>query len=171
MVNVKKQNIVNEIKEIMEDKKNVLFVDFTGLTANNAIILRRKIRENNGVYKVYKNRLFLKAVEDKGYVNDVKTITKNITGFVFVDDDPTGVAKVLKTFNKEVETFKIKGGLYEDKVLSEQDVIALANIPSKQELIGKLVYVLNAPLMKLLNVLKANQRDLVLVLKQIEEKK
>ena len=171
MVNTRKKEIVKEIQDIMNGKQNVLFVDFTGLDANNTVILRREIKKNNGIYKVYKNRIFKKAVEEKEYGKELDTIARNITGFVFIDDDPTGVARVVKKFEKLVETFKIKGGVYEDSILTEADVQELAKIPSKDELIGKLLYVLNAPLIKLLNILKANQRDFVLVLKQISEKK
>ena len=83
----------------------------------------------------------------------------------------TGVSKTLREWAKIHKTFKIKGGYYNNRILQENDILELAKIPSKNELIGKLLYLLNSPLTRLVGVLKANQRDLVNVVKQISDKK
>ncbi len=171
MANAKKIEDVKLISEILGEKGNVFFVDFTGLDANKTILFRREIREKGGIYKVFKNRLFKIAAKNNNMPTEIEEFTRLTTGFVFIGEDPTGVAKALKKWEKENETFKIKGGFYIDRILGEEEIAELSKIPSKDELLGRLLYLLNSPLTRFIGVLKANQRDLVAVLKQVSEKK
>ena len=171
MVNVRKKEIVNEIQELLKDKENVFLIDFTGVDANKTNQFRREIKKNDGLYKVLKNRLFKKAVEDKKYFDSIKDFTVETTGFVFAGEDPTAIAKSLKDMEKDNEDFRIKGAVFLEDILEREQILKLADIPSKDVLLSKLVYVLQAPLRKLVGVMRANQRDLVLVLNQIKDKK
>ncbi len=171
MVKEIKKTTVSEIEELLVSKENLFFVDFSGLDANALVKFRKNIRSRGGVYKVFKNRLFKIAARNRSYPEEITDFTTDITGYVFSPEDPTGIAKFLESWSKENKTFQIKGGVYQNKVLKKEDVISLANIPSKEELVAKLLFVLNSPVIRFVNVLKANQRDLVLVLKGINDKK
>jgi large subunit ribosomal protein L10 len=170
MVNKQKQEEVRHIEELIQSDSNIFFVDFTGIDANNTVEFRRKIRHLGASYKVYKNRLFKVAAAKCSFPAEIEEFTNQTTGFIFVGEDVTGVSKTLKEWANTFKTFKIKGGYYNNSILHENDILELAKIPSKNELIGKLLYLLNSPLTRLVGVLKANQRDLVSVVKQISKK-
>ncbi|NQU99750.1 MAG: 50S ribosomal protein L10 [Parcubacteria group bacterium] len=166
-----KEVIVQALAEDLNKAKSLVFTDYQGLSVNDIEELRNKIQEKEGDYKVIKNNLFQKALEKselKGVeVGEMKGPLA--LGFGFVDE--VAAAKEIYTFAKGKEVPKMSGGILEGKYLDEKEILALAKLPSKEELLAKVVGSINAPVSGFVNVLAGNLRGLVSVLNNIKEAK
>lgn len=169
MVKQYKVDQVEEIKSKFSDSDIVLFVDYRGLNVESVTELRSKLRENEVVYKVYKNTLAKIALKDN-VTEDVNKILEGPTAFAFAKD-PVSVSKVLTSYSKENEDLEIKGGIYQGEFLDISQIKQLAVLPSKEELLAKLVYLLNAPVSGLVNVMSGPARKLVYALNAVKEQK
>ena len=94
-----------------------------------------------------------------------------MTGVAYTDTDPVALAKILNDFAKEVPALSYKGGMVSGKDVDPEQFKALATLPGREELLAKLLYVLQAPMRNLLGVFQASARDLILVLKAAADKK
>jgi len=166
-----KEKIVAELVEDLNKAKSLVFTNYQGLTVNDIQELRNKIQEKEGDYKVIKNSLLQKALEKselKGIeVGEMKGPLA--LGFGFADE--VAAAKEIYTFAKGKEVPKMSGGLLEGKYLDENEIVALAKLPSKEELLARVVGSINAPVSGFVNVLAGNLRGLVSVLNNIKEAK
>ena len=166
-----KEEIVKDIVEDLNKAKSLVLTDYQGLTVNDIQELRNKIQEKDGDYKVIKNNLFQKALE-KSDLKDIKVEEIEgplALGFGFADEVLT--AKEIYTFAKEKELPKISGSILEGKYLDEKETVALAKLPSKEELLARVVGSINAPVSGFVNVLAGNLRGLVSVLNNVKEAK
>ncbi len=172
---IKKKELVASYKERLEKSNGfVVFFNFQGIDAFPMSQLRAQIRSEGGEIVVGKNTLFYRAFKDTA-LTDHREIFLNPTAALFAYKDPVSVTKKLveflkETFEKDYEG-KIKGGLLNGKYISPQGVITLAELPSREELISKLMGILKAPITQLAFTLKAVPQKLVLTLKAIEEQK
>lgn len=166
-----KEKIVQELADEINKSKSLVFTDYQGLAVSDIQELRNKIQEKEGDYKVIKNSLFKKALEEsdlKGIeVGEMKGPLALGLGYA----DEVAAAKEIHTFAKGKETPKMSGGILEGKYLDEKEIIALAKLPSKEELLAKVVGSINAPVSGFVNVLAGNMRGLVSVLNNIKEAK
>lgn len=166
-----KEKIVLELAESINKAKSLVFTDYQGLSVTDIEELRNKIQEKEGDYKVIKNSLFQKALEKselKGIeVGEIKGPLA--LGFGFADE--VAPAKEIHTFAKGKEVPKMSGGILEGKYLDEKEIVALAILPSKEELLARVVGSINAPVSGFVNVLAGNLRGLVSVLNNIKEAK
>ncbi len=172
---LKKKELVASYRERFSRSNGfVIFFNFQGIDALPMSELRAKIRSLEGEIVVGKNTLLYRAFEDTPLV-DHREIFIGPTAALFAYGDPVSATKTLIEFLKEIYEKdykdKIKGGLLNNKYLSKEDVVALAELPSREELIAKLMGVLMAPVTQLTMTLKAVPQKLVLTLKAIEEKK
>ncbi len=171
----RKKELVASYKERYEkSNKFVVFFNFQGIDAFPLSQLRLQIRETNGEIVVGKNTLFFRAFQDTPLV-DHREIFVGPTAALFAYEDPVTTTKKLveflkETFDKEYKE-RIKGGLLNGKYISPEEVLSLAELPSREELIAKLMGVLMGPITQLAMTLKAVPQKLVLVLKAIEEQK
>jgi large subunit ribosomal protein L10 len=133
-------------------------------------VLRRELEKVGAIYKVTKNTFSKKAIDQLNIDSAVKGMFTGITGIVFCTDY-VAASKVLAKFSKENEIFKIKGGFIENKHFTMAQIKEISMLESKQQLIGKLVYILNQPLTKLVVQLSKPVKDVVCVLSAIEDKK
>ena len=166
-----KEEIVSNLAEELNKAKSLVFTDYQGLTVSDIQELRNKVQEKEGDYKVIKNSLFQKALEAselKGIeVGEMKGPLALGIGFA----DEVAPAKEIHTFAKGKETPKMSGGVLEGKYLDNKEITALAQLPSKEELMAKVVGSINAPVSGFVNVLAGNIRGLVSVLNNIKEAK
>jgi large subunit ribosomal protein L10 len=164
-----KEELVKKLTDQVKKGKVAVFSDFTGTSVGNMKKLRDELRENGSVYKVTKKKLIELAFKEAGIEVDVKNMQGQI-GVAIGQEDEVTAAKIVKKFTKENKNFKILQGILEGKVISEKEVVALAMLPSKEELLAKLVGTINAPVSGFVNVLAGNLRNFVGVLKAISEK-
>ena len=165
----KKKLIVEDIKEKIQNAKSMIFIDYTGLSVNNDIKMRREFRKNNCEYKVYKNRLVLRALNDLG-ITGFEDKLHNTLSVAFSFNDETDAARVAKKATEDNPTISIKFGIVDKQYVDEAGVKALAELPSREVLVAKLLSMLNAPATQLCGVLSANTRNLVYALDAIANK-
>lgn len=165
-----KEELVKKLSEQVKTGKVMVFSDYTGTTVGKMKELRDKLRKTGSNYKISKKKLLELAFKNSGIVVDVKSMKGQI-GVAIGETDEVSAAKVLAKFSKENKNFKILQGILEGKIISEKEVSALAALPSREELLAKLVGTINAPVSGFVNVLAGNIRNLVGVLKAIGESK
>lgn len=169
---IQKQEILRNLTERIKKSKSLVFTGFNALGVKDNEALRAKLREVHGEYYVAKKTLLERALKEHGTLNlDTKTLDGKLA-VVFSYEDEVAPAKAIDTFRKDKEDkIFFLGGILEGNLLSKTEVEALAKLPSKQELLSRLVGSMNAPVSGFVNVLAGNLRGLVTVLKAIEEKK
>ncbi len=165
-----KKVVVEEIKSKIQNSKSVVFVKFNGLSVAEDTELRREFRKNNVEYKVLKNTLIRRAFNDLG-VTDFDEDLNGPTSVAFGTDE-TGASKIIVEAAKKYDSKVVVKSAYVDggKVDAE-GVKALASMPSKEELIAKMLGSLQAPISKFVGVLSAMPRSLVIALNAVAEKK
>ncbi len=161
-----KQQQVESLSEHFRAVKSMFLIDYKGLKVVDATELRRKIREFDGSYIVVKNTLALRAAKDNG-LEQIGAYLEGPTAVAFHHRDVVGMAKLLTEISKNNPNFQFKAAVIEGKVLPPTEIQKIASLPSREVLLGKLVFLLKAPLQRLAGALKSPARDLALVLKQV----
>lgn len=165
-----KKQVVEDIKEKIQNSKSVVLVKFEGLTVAEDTALRREFRKNNVEYKVLKNTLIKRAFNDMG-VTDFDDDLNGPTSVAFGTDE-TGAAKVIIDAVKKYENkVSVKSAFVDGGKVDENGVKALAAMPSKEQLIAKMLGSLQAPIANFVGVLSAMPRSLVIALNAVAEKK
>jgi len=167
----RKRELLKELQEKAEKAKLMLFTTFSGITVPEISNLRRSIKENGGEFKVYRNTLLKMGLTEKGFEVDDEIFT-GPTAVVFGYEDPFPVMKVVNDFQRSHRrNFDIKGGFLGTLKLTKSDIKELSSLSSMQELYGKLVWGMKAPLARLVFALKYPVMKLIFVLNQIKDKK
>ncbi len=171
-VTAEKKAIVAQMKEELSGAKGAVLVQYNGLTVAAATKLRRKFIAGNVQYKVIKNTLTRIAADELG----LEGFSEHLEGpcaLAVSFEDPVAPAKILKEFLEETksEAITVKVGLVEGQVIDAKGVEELANLPSREVLIAKVLGSMQAPLTGFVNVLQGNIRNLVYVLDAIREQK
>ena len=165
-----KKLVVEDIKQKIQEAKSVVLVKFDGLTVAEDTELRREFRKNNVEYKVLKNTLVRRAFNDLG-VTDFDDDLNGPTSIAFGLDE-TGASKVVVGAMKKYENkVVVKSAYVEGGKVDANGVKALAAMPSKEELVAKMLGSLQAPISNFVGVLSAMPRSLVIALNAIAEKK
>ena len=167
-----KAAVVEEMKEKLQSAQGAVFVGFSGLSVADVTKLRRKFREGGVEYKVVKNTLTRIAADELGF-NDLDAVLAGPTAIAYSAEDTVAPAKILKDFIKETKTeaLTVKAGIADGQVIDAAAVEALASLPSREELLAKLVGSMQAPISGLVNVLQGNIRNMVYVLDAVRAKK
>ena len=147
-----KQPIVQEISENIKDAQSVVVVDYRGLTVAEDTQLRRQLREAGVTYKVYKNTLVSRAVEGTEF-ESLKDVLEGPNAFAISTTDATAPARVLAKFAKTAPALEIKAGVVEGNFYDENGMKAIALVPSREELLSKLLGSLQSPITNLARVL------------------
>lgn len=147
-----KQPIVEEIKGYVEKTQSAVLVDYRGITVEQDTILRRKMREAGVVYKVYKNTMLKRAFEGTDY-DQLSQHLEGTTAIAFGLEDATAPARILSEVMKEANTIEFKGAVVEGTYYDAAGVKAIANIPSRDVLISKLLGSLQSPIANLARVI------------------
>lgn len=171
MPSAKNIQAVEELKSKLENAKAIFFADYQGLTVSQIGDLRDKIRQVSGEFSVAKNTLLKIALKENGLPRDLEEVLRGPTAILIATEDEISPLKALVEFAKDTELPKLKAGIYEDRILTAEELNQLAKLPSKSELHTKLVGLLNSPLYGLVNVLSGNTHKLVYVLQAIKKQK
>ena len=132
-----KEELVNNLAEKLKDAKLVLITDYRGITVEDVTKLRNDLRETKAEYKVIKNNIVKRALNANGE-NGLDEILEGPTAVIIAEEDYLSPLKAIYKYAKDNEFYKIKGGIVEGKVLSVEELITLAKLPSRQELLGML---------------------------------
>ena len=149
-----KQQVVTEIADKLRASKSTIVVDYRGLTVSEATELRKQLREAGVEFKVYKNSLTRRAAESV----EMAELNEFLTGpnaIAFSNEDVVAPAKVLNDFAKDHEALEIKAGVIEGKLVTLDEVKAIATLPSREGLLSMLLSVLQAPIRNLALATKA----------------
>jgi large subunit ribosomal protein L10 len=168
---LQKQETVKSLEDGLKAAKAVVFANFQGLKVSEAEELRRECRKNDIKVVAAKKTLVKRACEELGF-NDIdpKVFAGGVATFMALGEE-LSAAKIVATFSKTHEVMQLFGGVLDGKFIDAAMVKSLASLPSKQELLGRLVGTLNAPVSGFVNVLAGNLRGLVGVLNNIAKAK
>ena len=144
----KKEQEVNELVEKIKSAKIVLLTDYRGITVDGVTGLRADLRKVGSEYKVIKNNITRRALEKCEYTG-LEDLLSGPTAVVINNEDYLDTAKAIYEFTKSNEFYKIKGGIIEGKVMTAEEIITLAKLPSKETLIGMLAGALLGNISKL----------------------
>jgi large subunit ribosomal protein L10 len=160
-----KQKDLDNLKTDLAHISTVILTTYQGITVEDDNKLRRAVQGAGGTYRVVKNTL----AELAGVGTPAEPLLKNLSGtnsIAYTSTDPVALAKVLTKVAKDVPAFKFKAGLVDGRVLSIPEIQQLANLPSKDELIGKIMFLLNAPAQRIASVVNALNRNLAVVVNE-----
>lgn len=149
-----KKKIVEEIKDKFDRAVSAVFIDYRGLTVAEVTELRNQYRAAGVEYKVLKNTLIGRAIEGKGY-DGVEEFLEGPTAVAFSYEDEVAPAKITYDFIKKAKKMEIKCGIFNDAFTAKDDVIVLASLPSREELLAKVVGSAQAPIMNFVYALNA----------------
>ena len=144
----KKQEKVNELAQEIKEAKVVLLTDYRGITVTDVTKLRKDLREADAEYKVIKNNIIKRALDANGE-SALDEALEGPVALVMSTEDYLEPSKVIYNFTKDHDFYKIKGGIVEGKVMTAEEIITLAKLPSRQELLAKLAGALLGNITKL----------------------
>lgn len=170
MPSAKNTETLEQIKSDLADVQAVWVVDYRGLTVKESQGLRRNIREAGAVMKVYKNTLMQIALKEMD-MPEMDQVLSGPSAFVFADGDPVASAKALRDFAKENETLEIKGGIMDGAFVDADAVQKIASLPSREELIAKLLGSLQNPMSQIVRVLNGPAEKLARTIGAIADQK
>jgi large subunit ribosomal protein L10 len=164
-----KTELLKKYKDILKNKGGYFLVNSDKTDPSTVLDLKMKLKDVDANYTVVKNSLFKVALQDTKQPLKTQEID-GPTALIYFDEDPTAPAKLVREIQKEKELLEAKGGVYEGEFLTEEKVMQLAEIPTKEILLGQLVGTMSAPLTGFMNAVTGNVRGLTVVLKGISEK-
>lgn len=165
-----KQKHLTALTESLQNAKSAMVVSFSKLSVNKDIEFRNNLREAGAKYQVVKNTLARIAVKDTQYEQAAEHF-KGVTAIAWTENDPVVLSKAISKFMKDnADIYTFKTGVVDGRLVDFKQVQSIASLPSKEELISKLLYVLNAQAQRIVTVISAVPRDLAIVIKQIGEK-
>lgn len=165
-----KKEIVTQLHDDLGDSQAVFVADYIGLNVEKITRLRKNVKTAGGTFTVVKNTLLRRAAKDTP-AEALGDLFIGPTAIAMVKGDPLGVAKALVDFAKDNEVLEVQGGILGTQVLDLDKIQALAKMPSKEVLLAKMLGSMNAPLVNFVGVFAAMLRQLVYVLKAIENQK
>lgn len=169
MARPEKESAVAEIKERVSNNEIAIATTYVGVSVEQVTNLRKKLREAGVEYKVYKNTLARRALKELD-LEGAADFMAGPTAWAFCED-PVAPAKVLKEFAKESKFVAMQGGILSGEVVGPDQLKALADLPSREQLLAQVVGTIAAPLRNFVGTLNALPRNLVNVLDQVKKQK
>jgi large subunit ribosomal protein L10 len=160
-----KQADLDKLKGELARVSTVILTTFQGITVDTDTKLRRAVQAAGGKYKVVKNTL----AERAGKGTPAENLLKNLSGtnsIAYTETDPVALAKALTKIAKDTPAFQFKAGVVEGRVISIAEIHNLASLPSKEELISKIMFLLNAPAQRIAMALNALPRNLAVTVSE-----
>jgi len=168
---IEKKGIIDKLEMDIKGTDTLLFTDYTGIKAIDLTHLRLEVNKAKAKYKVIKNRLFKRALIKAG-LKDAPVQIKGPLAIAYGGNDAVQVVKILAGFVKDhPNTINIKAGFVEGAFLKGDEIVALANLPSKGALLGQLVSQIASPLSRLIMVIQGPIQKLAYALSEIGKKK
>ncbi|RVU98072.1 50S ribosomal protein L10 [Coriobacteriales bacterium OH1046] len=165
-----KYEMLEKVNGSIDASKGMFVVDYRGLTVKETQEFRRSLRAVGAEMKVYKNNIVKIALKEKN-LPALDDMLEGTCAYVFFKNDPVDAAKTIKTSTEKLKKVQFVGGIADGKALSADQAKAYADLPSHDELIAQLLYVLAAPLSGIASVCAGPARGLVTALKAIEDQK
>ncbi len=166
-----KQKDLNALTEQLNNSKSAMVVSFNKVTVNKDQEFRNQLREAGAEYRVVKNTLARLAIKGTPYEGTSEHF-KGVTAIAWTESDPVILSKAISKFIKaNADLYTFKAGVVDGRVVDLKQVQAIASLPSKEELISKLLFVINAQAQRIVTVINAVPRNLAIVIKQIGEGK
>src|SRR5256885_11335322 len=160
-----KQQDLDNLKNELARVSTVILTTFQGISVQDDTKLRRAVQAAGGKYQVVKNTI----AERAGAGTPAENLLKNLSGtnsIAYTMTDPVALAKALTKISKDVPAFQFRSGIVEGRVISIKEIQQLANLPSKEELISKIMFLLNAPAQRIALVLNALPRNVAVVVSE-----
>lgn len=165
-----KQRDLEALTTSLQSSTSAMVVSFNNLTVAKDMEFRNRLREAGAKYQVVKNTLARIAVKGTDFEQATESF-KGVTAIAWTDGDPVILSKAISKFMKDnADHYTFKSGVVDGKLVDLAQLTTIASLPSKEELISKLLFVINAQAQRLVTVINAVPRDLAIVIKQIGEK-
>jgi large subunit ribosomal protein L10 len=165
----RKQEQVDKLGKQLKSASSLIVTTYSKLTVAQDYELRKTLRSSGAKYAVVKNTLAERAAKGTRVEEVLKNLS-GVTSIAFTEGDPVALAKALSKYAKDNPEFTFKAGVVEGRVISIDDIKALATMPSKEEIYSKLLFLINAPAQRLVTALSAVGRNLAVVVNQGVEK-
>jgi large subunit ribosomal protein L10 len=166
----RKVEILDSYQDGLSSTTHAFLLSFKGVTVPQVTEMRNRVRAAGGQYLVVKNTLALRAITGNA-LDGARGEFKGMTAVAYTTGDPVALAKALVDYAKDVPAFEFKGAVLDGVALPASQVKDIASLPGRQELIAKLLYLLQSPITRIVRVLAAVPRDFVVVLEQVRIKK
>ncbi len=160
-----KKKDIEALRQDLEKSKNVFVTGYEKLRVDQDFELRKAVRGAGGKYRVIKNNLAEKASEGTAAEAVLKGL-RGMTSLAYTTSDPVALAKALTSYAKANPTFTFKAGMVEGRVIDVKAINDLATMPSKEEILAKLLFLINAPAQRLVTAMNAVGRNLAVVVDQ-----
>lgn len=168
LTKAQKNKKVSALAADLEKSTSAIVGTFTGLTASKDFDLRKTVRAAGGAYHVVKNKLAAQSAQGTKVEQALQGL-KGVSAVAYTSGDPVALAKALSTWVKDNAEFTFKLGIVDGKVITVEEIGNLANLPGKEELFSKLLFLINAPAQRLATVVNATGRNLAVVVNQAVE--
>ena len=165
-----KKETVQDIKEKLENSSAVYVIKYEGMSVADINELRQRFFDGDVTYHVYKNTLMKRAMDDEGGYDDLYPYLNEMNGFAFVDEDLSKPAKILKKYIDEHKKSEFKAALIDGDFYDENGLGTLAAMKSKEEVIGDIIGLLNAPVTNVVKALQDQGSNIAGAIKEIAEK-
>jgi large subunit ribosomal protein L10 len=160
-----KQKDLEALRQDLERMKNLFVTGFEKLTVSQDFQLRKAVRGAGGTYRVIKNNIAEKAAEGTPSEAVLKDL-KGMCSLAYTSNDPVALAKALTVYAKANPAFTFRAGFVEGRAIDVKSITDLANMPSKEEILSKLLFLINAPAQRLVTAMNAVGRNLAVVVDQ-----
>ena len=160
-----KQQDLDKLKGELAKVSTVILTTFQGITVQDDTKLRRSVQAAGGNYKVVKNTIAERAANGTP-AEKLLTNLKGTNSIAYTSTDPVALARALTKIAKDVPSFQFRSGLVEGRVISIAEIQQLANLPSKEELLSKIMFLLNAPVQRIAMALNALPRNLAVTVNE-----
>ncbi|MCW9097374.1 MAG: 50S ribosomal protein L10, partial [Ignavibacteriaceae bacterium] len=165
-----KSEIISEIKELLESSTAIYLTDYRGINVEDVSELRNQFRNEGVRYKVFKNTLVKRALDEAGKYEKIADHLTGMTGFAFASTNPLAPAKIINKYFSDKEKLSLKACYVEGEYFDGTQLKTLATLPSKNELIAGILGSINSPISGIAGAINAVFRDLVSVVDQISQR-
>lgn len=164
-----KTELLEKYKEILQNKEGYFLINSDKADTQTTTGLKIQLKDVGANIAIVKNSIFKVALQETEQPLNTQEFD-GPTAIIYFDEDPTAPAKLIKEIQKKTTLFDARGGVYEGEFLTAEKVMQLAEIPSREILLGKLLGTMSAPVSGFMNAVTGNVRGLTMVLKGISEK-
>lgn len=165
-----KSEIISEIKELLESSSAIYLTDYSGINVEDISNIRNQFRDEGVRYKVFKNTLVKRALDEAGKYEKIADHLIGMTGFAFASTNPLAPAKIINKYFGDKEKLALKACYVEGDYFEGSQLKTLATLPTKNELIASILGSINTPVSGIVGSINAVMRDLVSVVDQISQR-
>jgi large subunit ribosomal protein L10 len=165
-----KKEVIADLKQLLEESQLAVVIDYQGLTVSEISDLRNRLRKSGSVCKVTKNTFMRQAIKDDHNWEAMTDFLKGSSAFILVKEDLGSALKAYQAFQKDSKKTEVRGGVMEGKPLSQEQLKAIADLPSKEQLIAQIAGAINGVATKLARSINEVPASLARGIKAIAEK-